>query len=220
MYSCGEARLEKNELDMFKGQKWLNDNCIHFWMEHMFGLYKEKLNDIIFLSPTSVFALQFMDLKDVLAETHESVYKKLALREFKVSFIPIISNANIDSGGGSHWSLLLCVNKENDIQYLHFDSSGRSNDLACSEAVTKLKVIMKDSTDIKINNIICTQQTNSYDCGVFVCGFCFVLCSRFIKSNFKDLNSKVNLNKEILNFDTYRSYMLNIIISKYFNSSN
>lgn len=69
------------------------------------------------------------------------------------------------TNSGSHWSLCVFARREN--KFFHFDSMGGRNKGEFKKLVQILKGAL-DVRDAEIEQVECLQQSNSYDCGIFV----------------------------------------------------
>lgn len=81
-------------------------------------------------------------------------------------FFALNNNEETDYAGGSHWSLL--VFSRPDRAFLHFDSSRGSNQDQASDLARKLMHYFRVGGSARVAEPMCLQQTNSYDCGIFV----------------------------------------------------
>ena len=91
----------------------------------------------------------------------------LGLDSKKFVFFPLNSSKEMEKAGGYHWSLLVLNAQESNI--VHYDSiAGGSNESEANFFFQKYKSVFK-STKL-VNAIDFPQQSNSSDCGVFVCG--------------------------------------------------
>lgn len=101
------------------------------------------------------------------------------------SFIIFAINDNSTTqAGGSHWSL--CVFSKVENTFYHLDSSSGINHSPCSSIVKTLKACLGCKT-AEIKEVDCLQQTNTYDCGIFLLCHADLVCQTIEKSN--ELNS-------------------------------
>jgi len=146
--------LRKSDVDLLKNPHWLNDRLIGFWFEY---LENSNLDDsVCFVCPE---VSQFIKLGDS-SETSAFV-DPLNLKSRLLVLLPVNDSVLLDHPGGSHWSLLVydCFAKK----YYHYDSLIGSN-LNHAKKIANNLNLSKEIVEIR-----CTQQQNSFDCGVFVC---------------------------------------------------
>lgn len=176
---------------------YLNDEVINKYMD----LINER-------SPDTVYAFNTFFFLALSAKGYSSVSrwtKKIDIFSKQKLFIPV----HIDEE--SHWCLV-CVNfKEKSIKY--YDSLGGRNFKCLKfilyylvfEHVDKKKEEFRPDGWLLVNEKKCPQQTNVWDCGVFICMFAEHL-SRNVPLNFtqddmedlrKQLYSELQANKLI-----------------------
>lgn len=126
------------------------------------------------------------------SESLKSVLEDIDVSSKDIIFVPVNNNTNIDSPGGSHWSLLVWTRKSGTFLYL--DSMTNYN----KSSAIQLKDILGEcySLGTDIEYIDTPQQKNSYDCGVFV--LCFIQFMlehpESLNGDFSALKSSVNQN--------------------------
>jgi sentrin-specific protease 8 len=76
------------------------------------------------------------------------------------------NNENVYSSGGSHWSLLVYF-REGGIFY-HFDSSNDINDLQAHKLASRLQHYFNKDAPVIFREGNALQQSNSYDCGIYL----------------------------------------------------
>lgn len=106
--------------------------------------------------------------------------------------------------GGTHWSL--CVLSKEDNTLFHFDSLQYSNLHACNTIYNIIKNCF-GLPHIELKNVECLQQSNSYDCGIFVLCHSDLVCKTIIKS--ESLNDVKKLEHSLVT--RKRSELLEII---------
>lgn len=161
--SYHDSLLHRSDVELLRGTGWLNDRLIGFWFE-----YLEKDLFISRHSPESVCLIspevaQFVKLGT--AQDASLFLEPLDLKSKSLILLPVNDLDSLDSAGGSHWSLL--VYHASDQQFYDFDSSNQSNLQSSKKIVPKLglPVARKNA----IFSVKCTQQQNSWDCGIFTC---------------------------------------------------
>lgn len=113
----------------------------------------------------------------IVSEYVEQLLSDLKLDEFDIIFVPVNDNPDVTvAGGGSHWSLLV-YSKSTECFY-YFDSLGEYNYETATDLKTKIEVGLKHGL-IPIKSVKCSQQTNGYDCGVYVLKFMELIFNSF-----------------------------------------
>ena len=192
--SYQNSLLRKSDTDLLVGRNWLNDSLIGFWFEY---LENKCEGSACFVSPE---VAQFIKLAP--AESKLFV-EPLNLRSKDLIFLPVNDSTSYDCPGGSHWSLLVFDNKTE--QFHHYDSmDDGSNFCQASKTAKNLSLTAKDVVQVK-----CTQQMNSWDCGVFVCCHAQHIMKHCSLNNNKDLKSLPLLSQTVA--DQQRSNMQKII---------
>lgn len=112
--------------------------------------------------------------------------KEIILEPLKIqtrNFILFVLNDNeqSDVSGGSHWTLL--VYSKPDKTFFHFDSLGSSNYHTCSKFVKIFKACLSTTDEISTKQVDCLQQSNSYDCGIYVLCHADLACKKIVQSN-------------------------------------
>lgn len=146
---------------------WLNDACINFFFE----LIKHRLDKsarIQFMDPSvvSFFVHQCIDeeeIKDFVDGVSFPVTGKI--------FIPVndtmVQSTAWHTRGGSHWSLMLVVKSNSEVQFWHFDSMGnRGNKRAAEDIATKIGANCFDMALPTVIPAATPPQSNGYDCGI------------------------------------------------------
>ena len=159
-----DVRLLKADYDTIKDD-WLTDTVIAFWQEHLEHEYlsKSPRSKVILLRPTMAFLL----MRSPSVESLDSALP--SMENVTHVFLPINNNSDVEEAeGGSHWSLLLVSLKDNVA--FHYDSMSRTNEDNAKLATQKLKKYLRSEDDIRFVDIENSpQQSNSSDCGVYVC---------------------------------------------------
>lgn len=160
--SYKESLLRESDVDLLKGPYWLNDTIISFYFEY---LQTEVFRDnptILFVSPEVTQCIK------VSPQSEIGIFLDPLIDNINRDFIFFAVNDNeiTDASGGSHWSLLVFSRPERMI--LHFDSSSTCNEIPAVELADKILKYFGLPLEGRFENVMCLQQTNSYDCGVHV----------------------------------------------------
>ena len=140
---------------------WLNDRLIGFAYEYFEKEKFKKTESFLFVNPSTV---QYLKLCTSIEEADICFLTPLELNEKEFVFFPITNNQNIETAGGSHWSLIV-YDKKNSC-FIHLDSIGSNIDVA-RVFYKKYKNHFKASNFIE-NLANFPKQSNSCDCGLYV----------------------------------------------------
>ena len=144
---------------------WLTDTVIAFWQEYLEHQYvsQSPRSKVVLLRPAMAFMLMRSPSVEYLDGSLGSMVNVSHV------FLPINNNTDVEEAeGGSHWSLLLVSLKDNVA--FHYDSMFPTNEENAKLATQKLKKYLRREDDIRFVDIEgAPQQSNSSDCGVYVC---------------------------------------------------
>ncbi|KAI5642149.1 hypothetical protein NE865_05841 [Phthorimaea operculella] len=90
----------------------------------------------------------------------------LGIERKKFVFFALNDNDLPDRAGGSHWSLLVYSKPESC--FYHLDSSSGNNHNVAWELSSRLTSYFSRGVSVNFVNKECLQQSNGYDCGVYV----------------------------------------------------
>lgn len=158
--SYHDALITDADIELLEGPYWLNDTIIGFYLEY---LEKEKYadTDVCFIRPEVTQCLKLSEISEFPAFLDPLDFKDKAF-----AIMPLNDCDNPDLPGGSHWSLLVYSKPENT--FYHVDSSSGSNHLAARTLAFKLSQYLNKNNSGDFKTLNSLQQSNSYDCGVFV----------------------------------------------------
>ena len=133
--------MYESDLDILRSpHAWLNDHCILFWQQYLSHIeYKQYIDRITFLQPAAAFSLQFLDLEDLLEGSEDNIFLSLSSKE--VVLTPIVSDADAELGGGSHWALLMSIRESQGHSFYLLDSSGDSSGVSRSSIIVTQKKV-------------------------------------------------------------------------------
>mmetsp|Transcript_8985 Transcript_8985/g.10459 ORF Transcript_8985/g.10459 Transcript_8985/m.10459 type:complete len:234 (-) Transcript_8985:156-857(-) len=189
--SYHDSVLYASDVALIEQSNWLNDHCILFWFQVLEydeqvwldnespgqGSQQYKTVDILFLQPASAFMIQFLSANELLVGTEDNVF--LTIKDKELVFIPVVGNADMNAGGGSHWSLLVYHNEK----FYHLDSSNGSNRFTARSLASRFISLLSNVKNLNFLTInSAPQQSNSYDCGVFVLANAEYIAANYLKS--------------------------------------
>eukprot|EP00924_Labyrinthula_sp_SR-Ha-C_P013726 snap_masked-scaffold_5-processed-gene-11.11-mRNA-1 protein AED:0.34 eAED:1.00 QI:0/-1/0/1/-1/1/1/0/214 len=168
--SLGNVVLYQKDIDLLKPGSWLNDSCIQFGFELLKRRYEEI--DVFFVDPGVVFMLSVLREKEILGEENREIREKI--QERRLVLFPVVGGADVDKGGGVHWSLL--VYEKATKKFFNLDSNRSFNYVQVEALVDKLSTFIGKP---RIENIKTPQQENSFDCGIFLLCFADILLEKY-----------------------------------------
>jgi sentrin-specific protease 8 len=143
------------------GPYWLTDAVItYYYLLLENDKFPNEKNNMCFIPPAITFWASMVD------DASDAV-GPLELEKKNLIFIPI-NDSESDTGGGSHWSLVIYDREIDTFNY--YDSMGTHNLSAARRMVRKLaphvgtKNVSKPKFDVRPS----PQQNNGFDCGVHV----------------------------------------------------
>ncbi|XP_072025826.1 sentrin-specific protease 8-like [Amphiura filiformis] len=177
--------LRKDDVLLLNSGQWLNDQIIGFVFEYFeFDLFKTFSDIVTFVSPEVVQFIKFSEGAEL------SIFlEPLNLESKNFVFLVINDKSDSSTAGGSHWSLLVFQRHLN--QFSHFDSMGGSNAWMAKDISKKIKPFLKVDVDCTFIKEDAPQQTNCYDCGVFVVCTAEQLCNQFFHGSTIPLKTAV-----------------------------
>lgn len=172
-------------------------------------IYKNIKLNVFFLAPCTSTIIRYESVAIYVTE----ILDELKIFSYDVVLIPINDNHDVSRIGGSHWSLLVYY-KENDCFY-YLDSLHNYNYEDALDLKAKLEICLRNVV-IPIKCINCAQQTNSYDCGVYVLKFIDLILKGI--SNGKNIENIDFINFTPQSVDTLRkeiySNMIKLVENK------
>eukprot|EP01122_Echinamoeba_exundans_P008967 TRINITY_DN3063_c0_g1_i1.p1 TRINITY_DN3063_c0_g1~~TRINITY_DN3063_c0_g1_i1.p1 ORF type:complete len:242 (+),score=43.76 TRINITY_DN3063_c0_g1_i1:40-765(+) len=178
-----DTTIFQSDLDVLDPGCWLNDKIIGFYFDFL-TTEKIKSNKILFMNPSTMILLAFIEDPQELAEA----LSDLQLSKRDLVFIPINNNSDVTQAGGSHWSLLVFERHHNTFYYI--DSAHEMNRVPASHTATKLVPLLHPELQnakkshsnkglfnfgsphsgderTRFHVVNSPQQENGYDCGVY-----------------------------------------------------
>ena len=99
--SYDESLLRKSDVELLHGPYWLNDNIISFYFEYLKNTFKNA-PQMLFVSPEVTQCIKIIpgSQMKVFLDPLDAANKHFI-------FFALNDNEKPQSGGGTHWSLLL-----------------------------------------------------------------------------------------------------------------
>lgn len=179
MVTFNQSYLE----ELRHSDRFLSDTIIEFYFSYISSLYPS--DSIRLVSPTiSFFLANIQDDDDTISECLDD----LNLGEKQLVMFPV-------SDGGSHWSLLVYYKKQN--LFFHHDSFHHKNEWDAFQLYQAVKGCLKLGASSYVGKIVkkkkkkpwpadddsdrfweahTPQQTNGYDCGLYVMAIARAIC--------------------------------------------
>ncbi|XP_031252138.1 NEDD8-specific protease 1-like [Pistacia vera] len=180
--SYNDVVLRQSDLGILSGPHFLNDRIIEFYFSYLSSCHSQ---DILLVPPSIAFWL--MNCPD--ATSLKDFIEPLKLHEKKLVIFPVNDNDDVSiAEGGSHWSLLAYERNAN--VFVHHDSNHGMNKMRGKQLFKAVVGFIGDSTSVSTAKYLeCSdspQQTNGFDCGVYVTAIARVLCCWYDSSEHKD----------------------------------
>ncbi|GAV71937.1 Peptidase_C48 domain-containing protein, partial [Cephalotus follicularis] len=170
--------LRESELDILKGPRYLNDNIIDLYFAYLYSCWQS--DDILLVSPSISFWIAHCQespdsLKGVLLSD-------LNMRDKQLIVFPVNDNGDLSrADGGTHWSLLVYYKKTN--MFVHHDSFDGMNTNVAMKFYHKIKGFFGSGGeygDRILSQGPTPQQSNNYDCGIYVIAIARVICQWYM----------------------------------------
>lgn len=197
--------LFKDDLGLLLPGNWLNDNNIAFIFEWLTHTHLAPRTSLVF--PSIVQLLVHFPLLDDLSSlipTKDTDYVFLPLNDIEDFQETDLEAVNT----GDHW--LLCVYSYRSSRLYVYDSADDTND-ELLEALAKRIEIGTKTRKVEITKMVCDQQPNEDDCGVYVL---MITCALLKKITDHIENNETQLLDILsLKFDatSARMFMMNLV---------
>lgn len=181
--SHNDVVLRRSDLDILSGPYYLNDRIIEFYFSYLSSSHVSQ--DILLVPPSIAFWI--LNCPDVTYL--KDFVEPLKLPEKKLIIFPVNNNEDVNlAEGGSHWSLV--VYERNANVFVHHDSSGGMNKMQAKQLFSTIVGFIGGSTLASNANyqecVDSPQQTNGYDCGVYVIAIARAICCWYESIEHKD----------------------------------
>jgi len=125
--SYGDSLLRSRDVGLLQPPNWLNDAIIGFAFEVFANKLPDHLRDAVtFISPeVTQFIKLHRDDDEGDGIPLEIFLEPLGLEKKQFVFLAINDQLDLESPGGSHWSLLIYSRPANS--FVHFDSASSNN---------------------------------------------------------------------------------------------
>ena len=195
----GDISLRVEDTYCLDGPDWLHDNLIEFYLEYLrHEKYREHKDKIEIIGPPVTQCIKLAGSPDVVSE----MIDPLNLATKRVVLIPVNNSAQ-ENAEGTHWSLLAMVPPSQ--VFVHIDSLDMNKDHA--EQIAKVLSKHFGFKDPTYENYTKNQQSNAYDCGVYV-----LINARKVIEHFLETNTREGLVPEQkTNIQPFRQIILGTI---------
>ncbi|KAH7430176.1 hypothetical protein KP509_09G087000 [Ceratopteris richardii] len=184
--SYGDVVLWGSDVELLKGNSFLNDRLIEFFFAQL-----EVPYDCLLLAPAVTFWISHCEDAAFVMSTVAA----LCLPDRKVVMFAVNDNEDVSMvGGGCHWSLLVYIRESNEFQ--HYDSMGGMNAIHARKLATIIKPFL-DAASAKFEAAWTPHQVNGYDCGVYVMAVGQVLCDAYTSGRFSTVDSEALIKEKI-----------------------
>ena len=182
--SYNNTCLMEEDVSLLDDCQWLNDKLIGFMFEFFENTLLPTISTakILFISPEVTQFIKMIEQPDEVGMFLEP----LSAQEQDLVFFAVNNHGSASTCGGSHWSLLVYNNKT--AHFHHFDSSSSFNAQDARDIANKAysHINGKQNRQMKfLSHNDCSQQTNGYDCGMYVIMFTEELCNR-VRDDFSE----------------------------------
>ncbi|KAH7656836.1 Ulp1 peptidase protein [Dioscorea alata] len=202
--SYNDVVLRRSDLEILQGPHYINDRIIEFYWSYLSTTVSDR---ILFVPPSiSFWIANCPDSQSLLEAVNPLNFSARDLVVFTVNDSSDFTQAE----GGAHWSLLVYERANNVV--VHHDSLTPMNRSQARRFFKTVKGFLGDgSEEVRFIEGQTPQQTNAYDCGLYVmrigrvvCDWFEGQCDRGIDLWFSELNEEVdtvvvaNLRNEVL----------------------
>lgn len=175
--------LRESDVHLLTGPRWLNDQIISFYLEYLEKCVYPNDDRMLFVSPEVVQCLKFVTRSEM-----NIFLEPLRATQKQFIFLPLNDNNEVKAGG-NHWSLLVFSRPEQTFIYYDSISGGAATLRSLRAFLIELGSAI-GCPEFDVRHGECTQQTNSYDCGIHVLCTIDCLANRIIKYNAIDAISE------------------------------
>eukprot|EP00906_Rhabdomonas_costata_P007142 RCo010287 len=178
-----EVTVYSEDRELLQPGQWLNDNILSLYFAYL-AHEVFPYPAVLFVPPPVSFMLSMIE-DPTDGSMLEELARGLELRSRELVLVAINDNTDVSrSRGGSHWALLVYVQKAQ--QWKYFDSLGASNMAAAQRMAVRLGVLVAPHSapvggKPTVHICPCTRQRNGYDCGPYTLLAAEVIAGRFLR---------------------------------------
>ncbi|KAJ3338372.1 hypothetical protein HDU93_009608 [Gonapodya sp. JEL0774] len=175
----GDAVVRSQDLASVKNPSYLTDAVIDLWFELLedFPARRDANAHVSFhfLRPSISHLMTYISDARYLQQALPKVDFQTAV------FIPVNNNADVNSAGGTHWSMLVFFRPSKTFYY--YDSARNMNKAFAIRTIQKVKesLLPGGGSDERFVEPGFAQQQNGYDCGVYLLIATEILVTRLMK---------------------------------------
>lgn len=177
-----DVQLYESDVALFAARQWLNDNALNFYLQYVYHsrclAAGARGEEVLFVDPAVVSCLLWQCDEE---DEYEELARGLGLAGKRLWLVPVSDNASL-GGASSHWSLLVFEAEKQ--RFEHYDSSAGHNSEAAERVAREVETLLRVSAPgmpdgsgrVVVNVRDAPQQTNGYDCGMYVLFVAEYLC--------------------------------------------
>eukprot|EP00658_Telonema_sp_P-2_P063443 TRINITY_DN5216_c0_g1_i2.p1 TRINITY_DN5216_c0_g1~~TRINITY_DN5216_c0_g1_i2.p1 ORF type:complete len:219 (+),score=38.67 TRINITY_DN5216_c0_g1_i2:242-898(+) len=161
--SCGDAVVFDDDVLSAREGAWATDGLLTFWFEVLTSQMSTSPRALL-IHPSTCFLVANLG-----PEVAGEILGPLGLTGYEVVLVPVNDNPDVDQAhGGSHWSAVVYHRASRRFHVLD-SAAGRGVTDASMRAIAAVApaVGVEDFRERVVMRQI-PQQTNSYDCGIYV----------------------------------------------------
>lgn len=178
LVTLGDVTIDTDDVALLMPPAWLNDHIISFWLEHLRIHQLNSNPSVAILLPNLVYLLSVSAPDD-----QSALLASLDIRDKHLVLFPLNDAAQLvshSSTAGTHWSLLVLQPALN--QFFHLDSLASSPNTDTAKSLVDILTRSLHLDEPSLSQPAVGVQTNSYDCGAYLCVFAEHVVQQFLRS--------------------------------------